>query len=56
MIAFQKNLIAPADAHHLVANFGEPASWIAGTQQYEDCDGQSRSLYCVATSYAEFRK
>jgi hypothetical protein len=33
VVAFQKNLIAPADAYHLVADFGESRSGIAGTEQ-----------------------
>jgi hypothetical protein len=36
VIALQKNLVAAADAHHLVAEFGEAGGGIAGTGEGED--------------------
>jgi hypothetical protein len=32
VIAFQKNLIAAADAHHLMAEFGEAGGGVGGTK------------------------
>jgi hypothetical protein len=36
VVAFQKNLVAAADAHHLVADFIEARGWIAGAEERED--------------------
>ncbi len=36
MIAFQKNLVASADAHHLVADFVEARGRVAGAEADEN--------------------
>jgi hypothetical protein len=51
MVAFQKNLVAAADAHQLMAELGETGSRVAGAG--EDDDGQAedeclKGLLCVA--------
>jgi hypothetical protein len=44
VIALQKNLIAPADAHQLVAEFGEASRGIAGTEQGKDGGTENEGL------------
>ncbi len=36
VIAFQKNLVAAADAHHLVADFVEAGGGVSGAEEGED--------------------
>jgi hypothetical protein len=36
MIAFQQNLIAAADAHHLMADFVETRAGVSGAEEGED--------------------
>jgi hypothetical protein len=52
MIAFQKNLIATADAHELMAEFGETGGGISGAEQGEDGGRQQEGLESFATKHA----
>jgi hypothetical protein len=36
VIAFQQNLVAPTDAHHLMADFGEAGGGISGAEKRKD--------------------
>jgi hypothetical protein len=42
VIALEKNLIASADAHELVAEFGEARGWIAGAEKGEEGKAKER--------------
>jgi len=44
VVAFQKNLIAAADAHHLMADFVKARGGIAGTEEREDSGAQQEGL------------
>jgi hypothetical protein len=56
VVAFQKNLFAAADAHHLVADFVEARGGIAGAEKDEDGGGQDDTLNCLAASRPELRE
>jgi hypothetical protein len=44
VVAFQKNLVAAANAHHLVADFVEACGGIAGADEREDSGAQQDGL------------
>jgi hypothetical protein len=40
VVAFQKNLVAAADAHDLVAQVGEARGRVTGSGEDEDCQAE----------------
>ncbi len=50
VVAFQKNLIAAADAHHLVADFVEAGGGIAGAEESEDGGAEQEGVHCLAVA------
>jgi hypothetical protein len=44
MIAFQKNLVAAADAHHLMSEFGEAGGGVAGAEGEVDYGAEDENL------------
>jgi hypothetical protein len=48
VIAFQKNLVAAADAHHLMAEFIEARGRIAGAGEGEDGETEKAALHKAA--------
>ena len=44
MIAFQKNLIATANAHHLVADFVEAGGGVTGAEESDEGGAEQQRL------------
>ncbi|HXP41084.1 MAG TPA: hypothetical protein VN833_12460 [Candidatus Acidoferrales bacterium] len=55
MIAFQKNLVASANAHHLVADFVEARGGIAGAEESEDKGAEQEGLQSFEAWLASLR-
>ncbi len=55
VIAFKKNLVAAADAHHLVAEIGEARGGIAGAGEGEDRESEDAALQESAENWVESR-
>jgi hypothetical protein len=55
MVALQKNLVAAADTHHLVADLVEARSGIAGAEQGEDRGAEQKNVSDPADSLARAR-
>jgi len=50
VIALQKNLVAAADAHHLVADLVEARRWISGAKEDEEGGAEENRLCRFAAS------
>jgi hypothetical protein len=55
VVAFQKNLVAAADAHHLVADFVEACGGVSGADQSEDRGAEQKGLRELATGSGRLR-
>jgi len=55
VIAFQENLVASADAHHLVADFVEARGGIAGAQEGEGGGAYQDRLRATADAPGQLR-
>jgi hypothetical protein len=55
VIAFQKNLVAAADAHHLVADFVEARGRVAGAEQGEDGETEQAAVQQAAEDWSGSR-
>jgi hypothetical protein len=55
VIAFQKNLVASANAHHLVADFVEARGGIAGAEESEDKGAEQEGLHSFEAWLASLR-
>jgi hypothetical protein len=55
VVAFQKNLIAAADAHHLMADFVEARGGIAGAEKGEDGEAEQEGVQGFAPAPGELR-
>ena len=44
MVALQKDLVASANAHHAVANFGEARGRIGGSEEDQDAGAEQEGL------------
>jgi hypothetical protein len=55
VIAFQKNLVAAADAHHLMADFSEAGGGISSAEECEDSGTEQDGLEHPAPVPGELR-
>jgi hypothetical protein len=55
VIAFEENLVATADAHHLVADFGEAGGGVSGAEEGEDGGAEQEGLDDLAPVPADLR-
>jgi hypothetical protein len=44
VIAFQKNLVAAADTHHLVTDFIEAGGWVSSAKESEDGEAEDDDM------------
>jgi hypothetical protein len=55
VIAFQKNLVAAADAHHLVADLVKARGGVAGAEERDDGEAEQDGLREFASQRPAFR-
>jgi hypothetical protein len=55
VVAFQKNLVAAANAHHLMTDCVEACGGIASAQEREDGEAEKESLSCFTAGSGPLR-